>query len=69
MADITLRGVTRMSGRRYLLDNVDTTMRDGDLTVLFGDADSGKFTMLRVIAGVEKVNSCLLYTSPSPRDS
>ena len=56
MADIVLRGVTRISGRRYLLDNVDMSIRDGDLTVLFGDADSGKFTTLRVIAGVEKVN-------------
>ena len=66
MADITLRGVTRMSGRRYLLDNVDTTMRDGDLTVLFGDADSGKFTMLRVIAGVEKVNSGEVFVGGNP---
>ena len=57
MADLVLRGVTRMSGRRYILDNVDMTMRDGDLTVLFGDSDSGKFTTLRVIAGVEKTNS------------
>ena len=66
MADIALRGVTRMSGRRYLLDNVDMTMRDGDLTVLFGDADCGKFTALRAIAGVEKISSGEIFVAGNP---
>ncbi len=66
MADIALRGVSRTSGRRYLLDNVDAIMRDGQLTVLFGDADSGKVTTLRVIAGVEKVNSGEVFVAGRP---
>ena len=57
MAEIALRGVSKTESRRYLLDNVDMTMRHGELTVLFGDADCGKVTALRVIAGIDKVSS------------
>jgi ABC-type sugar transport system ATPase subunit len=57
MAEIALRGVSKTQSRRYLLDNVDMTMRDGELTVLFGDADCGKVTALKVIAGIDKVSS------------
>ena len=57
MADILLRGVTKISARRYLLDNVDMTMRDGELTAIVGDADCGKMTALKVIAGIDRVSS------------
>ena len=57
MGEILLRGVSVISSRRYLLDNVDMTMRHGELAVIFGDADSGKVTALKVIAGIEKVSS------------
>lgn len=57
MAEIALRGVSKTASRRYLLDNVDMTMRHGELTVLFGDADCGKVTALKVIAGIDRVSS------------
>ena len=57
MAEIALRGVSKTASRRYLLDNVDMTMRHGELTVLFGDADCGKVTALKIIAGIAKVSS------------
>lgn len=57
MAEITLRGVSKTASRRYLLDNVDMTMRDGELTVLVGDAECGKVTALRSIAGIDKISS------------
>ena len=57
MGEILLRGVSVISSRRYLLDNVDMTMRHGELAVIFGDADSGKVTALKVIAGIEKISS------------
>ena len=56
MAEIALRGVSCTSGRRYLLDNVNITMRDGELTAIVGDQDSGKVTALRAIAGIEKIS-------------
>ena len=57
MAEIALRDVSSVSGRRYLLDHVDITMRDGELTAIVGDQDSGKVSALRVIAGIDKVSS------------
>jgi multiple sugar transport system ATP-binding protein len=57
MGEIILRGVTKILSRRYLLDNVDMTMRDGELTAIVGDADCGKVTALKVIAGIEKISS------------
>lgn len=57
MAEITLRGVTKIASRRYLLDNIDMTMRDGELTVLVGDAECGKVTALKAIAGIDKISS------------
>ena len=61
MAEIALRGVSRILSRRYLLDNVDMTMRHGELTVLFGDADCGKMTALKVIAGIEKISGGKIF--------
>lgn len=57
MAEIALRGVSKISSRRYVLDHVDMTMRDGELTAIVGDADSGKIAALKVIAGIDKVSS------------
>jgi len=61
MAEITLRGVTKIASRRYLLDNVDMTMRDGELTVLVGDSECGKITTLKAIAGIDKISSGEIY--------
>ena len=61
MAEITLRGVTKIASRRYLLDNVDMTMRDGELTVLVGDSECGKITTLKAIAGIDKISSGEVY--------
>ena len=57
MADVVLRGVTKISSRRYVLDHVDAVMPDGKLTAIFGDRESGKLTTLKVIAGIEKITS------------
>ena len=61
MAEITLRGVTKIASRRYLLDNADMTMRDGELTVLVGDSECGKITTLKAIAGIDKISSGEIY--------
>jgi ABC-type sugar transport system ATPase subunit len=66
MAEIALRGVSAIQSRRYLLDHVDMTMRDGELTVLVGDKDCGKVTALRVIAGIEKVSGGDIFVGGEP---
>ena len=40
----------------------------GELVALEGQSGSGKSTLLNVVSGIMRPDSCLLYTSPSPRD-
>lgn len=55
MVEIALRGVEMAIGRKYVLDRVDMTMRDGELTALVGSAESGKTSALKAIAGTAKI--------------
>ena len=63
------------------LKNIDLTLHKGEFTGLIGPSGSGKTTLLNIIGGLDSAtngavrvleqsmdNTCLLYTSPSPRD-
>ena len=45
------------------VDALDLDIADGEFLVLVGPSGCGKSTSLRMLAGLEEVNSCLLYTS------
>ncbi len=51
---LELKHLTIGYGRRLLLDNVDTSIPAGALTALLGRNGTGKSTLLRAIAGLEK---------------
>jgi len=56
-AMLTLDGVTKRYGADTAVDNVDLTVRDGELLTLLGPSGCGKTTTLRMIAGLEMPTS------------
>ena len=67
MAGVTFSAVTKVfSDGTQAVADMDLVVADGEFVVLVGPSGCGKSTALRILAGLE---SCLLYTSPSPRDS
>ena len=51
------------------LDQFSMHAEAGRLVALMGPSGSGKTTLLSILSGMIGATSCLLYTSPSPRDA
>jgi len=56
-AMLTLDGVTKRYGVDTAVDDIDLTVRDGELLTLLGPSGCGKTTTLRMIAGLEMPTS------------
>jgi len=56
-AMLTLDGVSKRYGTETAVDDVDLTVRDGELLTLLGPSGCGKTTTLRMIAGLEMPTS------------
>ena len=57
-----------------VLKDISFDIEEGKFYTLLGPSGCGKTTILRIIAGFSEATEgdvyfCLLYTSPSPRDS
>ncbi|MDR2780969.1 MAG: ABC transporter ATP-binding protein [Holosporaceae bacterium] len=61
MASIVLKNVSKSFKDSVIIKNVDLTMKDGECTVLVGPSGCGKSTILRLICGLEEVDSGEIY--------
>src|ERR1700738_2858713 len=58
MPDIAVRGATKVYPNGHLaVDGVDLDVADGEFLVLVGPSGCGKFTLLRLLAGLEEMTA------------
>jgi iron(III) transport system ATP-binding protein len=57
MSELTLRGVTKRYGLVTAVDNADLTVAGGTLTAVLGPSGCGKTTLLRCVAGFERLDA------------
>jgi multiple sugar transport system ATP-binding protein len=76
MASVKFEGATRFypGGTRAAVDKINLDIKDGEFLVLVGPSGCGKSTTLRMLAGLEEVNSGHIkigdkdVTNMSPKD-
>ncbi|HEX5598869.1 MAG TPA: ABC transporter ATP-binding protein [Micromonosporaceae bacterium] len=57
MSELRVRGVTKRYGRVTALNDADLTVPSGTLTAVLGPSGCGKTTLLRCIAGFERIDA------------
>ena len=57
MIDINLNKVCKSYGFDKVLNNIDLNINKGEKVALIGSNGCGKTTLLKVIAGIENINS------------
>lgn len=57
MADLRLTGIDKYYGSNHVLCDVNLTVPEGEFVVIVGPSGCGKTTLLRVIAGLEKIDA------------
>ena len=57
MANIKIKNLNKYYGDLHIIKDVDIDIEDKSFTVLVGPSGSGKSTVLRMIAGLEEINS------------
>ena len=63
---LQLKDVYKAYGSKVILDNLDLSVRDGELCTLVGPSGSGKSTLLRLILGQELPSSGSLLIGGEP---
>ncbi|MER8509734.1 ABC transporter ATP-binding protein [Mesorhizobium sp. M0894] len=77
MADVHIKGVTKVFGEHVAVNNLDLHIADGEFVVLLGPTGAGKTTTLRLIAGLERPEAGSIHIaghdtttlSPAERDT
>jgi ABC-type sugar transport system ATPase subunit len=61
MARVRLEHVTKMYGRKIAVHDVSFDCKEGDFFSIVGPAGAGKTTILKMLAGIERVSSGQIY--------
>lgn len=64
MREIRLKGIQKKFNGELVLDNINLTIPSGSFFALLGPSGSGKTTILRLIAGFEKVDGGQIFLGP-----
>lgn len=54
---LTLKDISKQFDNRLILDNINLTVKDGEILCIVGPSGAGKTTLLRSISGLERVTS------------
>ena len=57
MAEVSLKNVSKAFGKIVAVADISMTIEDGAFVVLLGPTGAGKTTTLRLISGLEKLDS------------
>jgi ABC-type sugar transport system ATPase subunit len=68
MSSLSLQGLTKYFGRDLVIEDVNLDVADGEFVVMLGPSGCGKTTILRMIAGFEKVTSGKILVDGTPCD-
>jgi multiple sugar transport system ATP-binding protein len=61
MADVVVKGISKNFGDHRVIGNLDLEVKDGEFVTLLGPSGCGKTTLLRMIAGLEKIDKGDLF--------
>ena len=61
MAELILRNIAKNYGDHKVIDRLDLQINSGEFVTLLGPSGCGKTTLLRMIAGIESIDSGELY--------
>lgn len=65
---LEVKNLTKSFGNRVILDNVNLTVKDGEILSIVGPSGAGKTTLLRCITGLETANSGKFLIDGQPFD-
>ena len=66
---VTVDGLQKRYPTVTAVDGLTFDVRVGEVFGLLGPNGAGKTTTVEILEGYRRPDACLLYTSPSPRDS
>ena len=61
MAEVMLRNVSKAFGKTQAVEDITMTIGNGDFVVLLGPTGAGKTTTLRLISGLEKLDTGSIF--------